>query len=532
MTVDKDFVLEALLRHNYLPTQRKASEELPPIFTTRRLTADIAFKLAEMEPRKGDYSGYDQIEYRMTRFNYVSRPLSIPHPLPHSRLCLCIRDCWEHLGYIVANPCSGIKPQKHADGRLIIMDYDDSLSKSRRTQKQAFGNRFKVHSDVSNCFPSIYSHAVPWALLGFDEAKAKKSHKHKDEWFNKLDETLRLTKRNETQGIAIGPATSNVISEIILARIDEVLVSKGHQFQRYIDDYTCYCESEEKAQDFIRQLSAELSRFKLMLNIKKTEVRKLPEPMADDWIISITSAIPSGKSIDAYQAIHFLEYALALSNKYPEGSVMKFAMKTLTKKPLDLFAKFDVLDYGLGLAFHQPFLLPLLDRALADTWLISQFDAPVKLNAIVREHAKLHRSDGMAWGLYLLGKHDAAIEESTADFVIETADAMSIAVLHWTGQYPEKVKAFVDSIVASGDLYRFDAYWLLLYEAFRDGVIPNPYPDEVFPILKDGGVYFLADESTIAADDLAGVFPDLTECDDASPTEEEVTDPVTIDPAL
>jgi len=506
MSVDKDFVFDALLRHNYLPTQRKASEELPPIFTTRRLTKDVAEELVKLPNRTGDYSGYDQIEYRLTRFNYVSRPLSIPHPLPHSKLCLCIRDCWEHLEYIAANPCSGIKPQKHADGRIIIMDYDDSLSKSRRTQKQAFGKRFKVHSDVSNCFPSIYSHAVPWALVGFDEAKAKKPPKFKSEWFNQLDEALRLTKRNETQGIAIGPATSNIISEIILACIDKTLVEKGFEFIRYIDDYTFYCESEEKAQAFIRQLSAELSRFKLMLNIKKTEVRKLPEPISDDWILSLISAIPSGDSINAYQAIHFLEFALALSNKYPEGSVMKFAMRTLTKKPLDLFAKCDVLDYGLGLSFHQPFLLPLLEQALSDTWLISQFEASAKLNAIVREHAKLHRSDGMTWGLYLLGKHDAVIEPETADVVIETADAMSIAVLHWSGQCPEKVKGFVDGLIASCDLYRLDAYWILLYQMFLDGVILNPYPDDVFPLLQAKGVYFVSDEEASAADDLADLF--------------------------
>lgn len=283
-------------------------------------------------------------------------------------------------------------------------------------------------------------------------------------------------------------------------------------FQReplFSSEGTCYCDSEEDAQEFIRLLSSELSKFKLMLNVKKTEVRKLPEPMTDDWVISLISAIPSGKSIDAYQANHFLEFALALSNKHPEGSVLKFAMKALTKKPLDLIAKCDVLAYGLNLAFHQSFLLPHLSKTLSDTWTISQYEAPAKLNAIIREQAKLHRSDGMAWGLYLLGRHDAAIEEITADIVIHTADAMSIAVLYWSGQYPAKIKRFVDEIVASSDLYLFDAYWLLLYETFRDGVISDPYHDDVFPILKDAGVYFLADESKIAADELDGIFPDL-----------------------
>jgi len=171
-----------------------------------------------------------------------------------------------------------------------------------------------------------------------------------------------------------------------------------------------------------------------------------------------------------------------------------------------LFAKCDVLDYGLGLSFHQPFLLPLLEQALSDTWLISQFEASAKLNAIVREHAKLHRSDGMTWGLYLLGKHDAVIEPETADVVIETADAMSIAVLHWSGQCPEKVKGFVDGLIASCDLYRLDAYWILLYQMFLDGVILNPYPDDVFPLLQAKGVYFVSDEEASAADDLADLF--------------------------
>ncbi len=102
-----------------------------------------------------------------------------------------------------------------------------------------------------------------------------------------------------------------MISEIILARIDKTLADEGFDFIRYIDDYTCYCESEERAQQFIQRLSAELSRFKLMLNIKKTEVRKLPATMAEDWVISLTAAIPDGKGINAHQALHFLEYALA-----------------------------------------------------------------------------------------------------------------------------------------------------------------------------------------------------------------------------
>ncbi|MDZ7904226.1 MAG: hypothetical protein U5L01_17610 [Rheinheimera sp.] len=40
----------------------------------------------------------------------------------------------------------------------------------------------------------------------------------------------RKTKRNETQGIPVGPATSSIVSEIILGRIDTELAAKGYEY--------------------------------------------------------------------------------------------------------------------------------------------------------------------------------------------------------------------------------------------------------------------------------------------------------------
>jgi sugar phosphate isomerase/epimerase len=101
--------------------------------------------------------------------------------------------------------------------------------------------------------------------VGFDHAKKHKPPEHKGEWFNQLDEKLRKIKRNETQGVAIGPGTSNILSEIILARVDAQL-AKEFTYIRYIDDYTAYCETEEEAQKFIRRLGEELAKYKLLLN--------------------------------------------------------------------------------------------------------------------------------------------------------------------------------------------------------------------------------------------------------------------------
>ena len=44
----------------------------------------------------------------------------------------------------------------------------------------------------------------------------------------------RDIKKGETQGIPIGPATSHIISEFILYKVDEILRDHNYQFIRYI----------------------------------------------------------------------------------------------------------------------------------------------------------------------------------------------------------------------------------------------------------------------------------------------------------
>jgi hypothetical protein len=484
-------MLNAILQHNYLPMQKKGYEEIPPIFSSTSFDRSAAEDLLSEPPRTGYFQGYDQIEYRLTRFNSVSRTLSIPHPLPYSKLCFHIHDNWKKFDYICTNDSSIIRPQRHADGRLIIMDYDDFKTKSVRYISSAFGKRFKVHTDISNFFPSIYSHALPWALVGFAEAKKKKPPKFKSEWFNCLDEAFRQTRRNETQGVAIGPATSNIISESILSRIDMNMKDKGYDLIRFIDDYTCYTESEAQSQEFIRQLSVELAHYKLILNSKKTNIGKLPASLSDGWVLDLSSRIPDGEVIDSYAALRFLELAVSLSRSNPEGSVLKFAFKSLTKKLLDSAAKRIVLKYGLVLSFHYPVILPSLEALLESSWRYNYSDISEQLNEIVKENARLYRSDGMSWGLYYLGKYGGIIHSETADLVIATQDCLSILTLYWTKTYKEKVELFCESF-DSEDLYRLDCYWMLFYQLFKDEIFGNPYKDSVFDTLADHYVSFLS----------------------------------------
>lgn len=184
--VDADYVLSALLKHNYFPAHKSDLTELPPVFSSTSLNELVASGLAVSAGRK-ERCGYDSVRYLSTRFNNVPRPLSIPHPVPHSRLALCIHDNWDSLKLIKDNKNSFIRPRVYPDGRLFIMDYGSASKRVVRELKRAFGKRFLVRADINNCYPSIYTHSIPWAAVGKAAAKTRRGP---NEWFNILDKRV------------------------------------------------------------------------------------------------------------------------------------------------------------------------------------------------------------------------------------------------------------------------------------------------------------------------------------------------------
>lgn len=505
MSVEGDFVLRALLQHNFFPTQKKSKEELPPVFSSESFTPEVAKKVVAGKARKADgYQGYDAVEYKLTRFNGVARTCSIPHPMAHAQLALCIHEHWDKLDYIANNKISMIRPREHNDGRVIIMDYEKSFEKTRRNLVKSFGRRFIVHTDISNFFPSVYTHAIPWATVGFPHAKQHKPPKYKAEWFNVLDERVRLTKRNETQGVAIGPATSNIVSEAILARVDEELAGK-FVYTRFIDDYTAYCATEDEAQDFVRRLAEELAKYKLLLNVRKTEVIPLPRALAADWVAELSFALPKGDVVSAYDAVNYLNLAVRLAQQSPDGSVLKYALKTLLGRKLGFMTDVDVLRYALNLSFHQPVLLPLLEKLFESSMFLGIFFHAEELKRLAHEHARMRRSDAMSWALYFHNRFDVSIDDACADEVVACRDCVPLLLLYLSGEvkHQTRVVDFVKGLDPS-DLYELDQYWLLLYQLFFDKVIAAPYGDEnAFEVLVAEGVSFVVPPKPVAPD---GVF--------------------------
>ncbi|OKY26323.1 antiviral reverse transcriptase Drt4 [Thalassotalea sp. PP2-459] len=501
---DERNLYEALTRRNYFPNQKDFIGELPPCLDTRQFTPEVCEALAALEDdAERRRSGYDLVEYKATRYNNVPRVLSLVHPKAYSFLAKHIHDNWNFIKFIEEGVNSKIKPEQRQDGRIMVMNYEDPMSQKRRYNDASFSSKFRVSADISNCFNSIYSHAIPWAAVGIATAKQNRGNTL---WYNKLDLFQRKSKRGETQGIPIGPATSSFVVEMILQRVDEILENAGYVFERYVDDYLCFCKTYEKAQDFILILGQALAKYKLTLNLNKTNIKELPSPSEDDWILELLGAIPNryakpegqDHKFFSTEAITFINRAIIVNEATPDGSVLKYAIQLMVAH-LDESAVIDVLGAVINLAWHYPILIPYISL-LIDLANVPHEQYEQQIDQIIQENAKQKRSDGMAWPLYILKKQNLIPSANAIRSIIESEDCVAITILSSMVENKQPIIEFIDPILTS-DLYTKDSYWLLLYQLYFSGDIANnPYDDEVFNVLRAFQVNFLPGETISEAE--------------------------------
>ena len=432
-------------------------------------------------------------------------------------LVLSIESNWNDLKQVSENPVSLIRPALHDDGRLAKMDYGTETEAIHDEKDLSFGKRWEVQTDISNFYPSFYSHSIPWALVGFEVAKANRDPRL---WFNALDKTVRDCNRGETRGVAIGPGTSLVITEIVLEKIDTEL-KQEFAYTRRIDDYVAYCENEDEAEAFVAKLSERLHKHQLELNAQKTRIRKLPIDRSV-WVADLTMASPDRKRMKRDQdwltkkntVGRFVDFAVRLADQTPDGSVLKFGLKSLigTLEEItdpDQQIVHAILEQGLNLAFHQPVLVPVLGKLLdSEAKHVEIPQHQPELLRLLENNVRFKRTDVVSWLLYFFDRHELELPETMADSIVETGDCIPLLLLYMSGNidHQAKVATFANSL-DKNDCYEMDRYWILLYHLYLDGCYqPPPYERNVFETLDAANVSFVIPAEKCSYFDESAIF--------------------------
>ncbi|MCZ7580116.1 MAG: RNA-directed DNA polymerase [Fimbriimonadaceae bacterium] len=130
-----------------------------------------------------------------------------------------------------------------------------------------------LHTDVTDCYGSLYTHSIPWALHGFDRAKTGKGQDNL--LGDKIDSHIQAGRYGQTNGISQGSVLMDFVAELVLGFVDESINSKLKETQdvrilRYRDDYRIFANSDERAESILKIVSDELRLVGMRLGVSKT----------------------------------------------------------------------------------------------------------------------------------------------------------------------------------------------------------------------------------------------------------------------
>lgn len=266
--MSKAIRLTRLLDRGFYPA------ELPPPFQTRRFS-DIRNTLAPPPDYAGATTYYDGATFRGTL-----RRFGVINPINYFLLSGFIADNWSDIRACYdLSKSSGARPTfpiASVEGRAIAV----STVASKRSAQRHLASVYPVilTADINRFYGSIYTHSIPWAVLGKEEAKRRfNSNTLDSHWSAHLDRLARNCNQRQTVGLPIGPDTSRIISEILLSRIDHELCAKGsglraNQIYHSIDDYQFGLMDGAGAEDAQAIFIRALSRYELQLNDFKTKI--------------------------------------------------------------------------------------------------------------------------------------------------------------------------------------------------------------------------------------------------------------------
>lgn len=260
-------------------------------------------------------------KYKIIKNEYSLRTLSLIHPRTQLNLAEFYRDHSPEINYLCGKSNFSVRaPVKvgnsftiNSSRKISSEDYksiDIDTLESELYKKSAssfftyrgYTRLYKIYNsehfvqlekkytqmwllDIANCFDSIYTHSIAWAVK--DKQFIKDHTRYSSQVCQKMDTLMQRSNNNETNGICIGAEFSRVFSEIIFQKIDKNIeefldIKMGFKYAidyeviRYVDDYMIFASTENIAKSVYKAVSDCLNKYNLYLSDAKTHKYSRP----------------------------------------------------------------------------------------------------------------------------------------------------------------------------------------------------------------------------------------------------------------
>lgn len=491
------------------------TEKLPPIFTSESFYEYC--KSCSKGARQKWSEKSDWIPYTSIRNNGLPRLLGIPSPFAYERLCQCLASNWPEFQKIfqentINDPykVSQTHIRKITGTEMLFeMNYKNWQLDSNPENELRIGARYVVETDISTCFPSIYTHALPWAVYGKKEAKEMMVNKTlKNSWPDKLDKACRDTTNGETHGVLIGPHASNVLSELLLTKIDAELrgEKKNWKFVRYIDDYHCYVQTYSEGKIFLSRLDRILRNYDLQLNYKKTKIMELPQYEKSFWTktIGLYKELLLNRTYLDYKTVeNYLSHIIHCFNENPEdAAIINYGLKVLvnTIHRNGVRVSMNARNYIIGtmeyLSCIYIYLIPLMENFLFEFFSVGVNQIQNFANQIYATEAGVGSAEAKTYAFYYALKYGFTLNSTiTFDKIIESNDCV-LKLMAYLYFRRENICSYADQLldqVRAMDQSDREKNWVYVYEVLDESELKEDRWKE----LKKRKISFLNDEFQI-----------------------------------
>jgi hypothetical protein len=501
-----------LLEKGYLP------KELPPPFNSKSfanknryieekwdkiISSENAQKHGEtksvakkrFQDKYGKYNSSQLAIYSLAKGIYSRRKLGVPNPKQFSDLSKAIIENWSLLRNTYKLSKYSESTPIEARARRAVRTKSTSWNNFKfKLIERSFDKKNQLTLDISQFYPTIYTHSIPWAILGKEKAKKmfKIANSEQVRWQNLLktnrdaktyrsadfiDTLVRNCNDRQSVGLPIGPDTSLILAEVIANRIDEEIEKRlgsiPHTGSRYYDDYYFYLNSRNEAENALKIIQQVLYEFQLETNENKVGINKLPFKYIEDWSEQFDRF--NFNKVDKYELRNFFSILHNAISNYPKNSswIIGYALKQFKLGDTEIIEE----NWDFFISFILQTLL--IDSTTIDVIFEIIFVYKIYLNnkskqkikhvliSIIEEHLILNHSFEVSWALWMLITFRINCPKKLVESILESKDSFSkLLCLHlieetlYDGRKPNLNKLKEEIKISSS----LGENWLLIYE--------------------------------------------------------------------
>lgn len=254
----------------FLKEESYSNITLPAYFSFQKLLDKLDKKLQNKSLKnffvpKDAPSNYDDVNYIIYNNKdgcYAWRPLQLLNPIIYVALVNYITQ--EKVWKLIKTRFNAFKknenilskgipvltsPKKKQQASQVLHWWNEV---EQLSLEQALEYSYLFSTDITDCYGSIYTHTVSWALHGKEKAKQSIKDKSIKLEGDDIDSLIRQMTYNQTNGIPQGSVLMDFIAEIVLGYADLLLTQKlntekitDYKIIRYRDDYRIFVNNTQ-----------------------------------------------------------------------------------------------------------------------------------------------------------------------------------------------------------------------------------------------------------------------------------------------